>query len=49
MKTVKVFRVTLVLDELWMDALGDFLQHVEDKEVVRWESVSETFDLVVGV
>lgn len=46
-KTVKAIKVTLVLDQEWLNAVSEVLSYAEPGEVCRWEDMSEWFDLEV--
>jgi len=41
---MKVRRITLVVDEQWLNAINDMTSYIEDNEVCRWEDVSDPFD-----
>jgi hypothetical protein len=44
METVKVWRITLVVDQGWYNAINEMTSYVEGGEVCFWESVSDPID-----
>lgn len=42
---MKVYRITLVVDEGWVDAINEMTSYVEDGEVCFWESVSDPIEV----
>lgn len=41
MEMVKTWRITLVVDEGWLNAINEMTSYVEDGEVCFWEHVSD--------
>ena len=41
MEKVKTYRVTLIVDQGWLDAISDVTSYVEDGEVCIWDHVSD--------
>lgn len=42
---VATYRVTLVVDQGWLDAISDVTSYVESGEVCFWESVSDPIEV----
>lgn len=45
MGMVKTWRITLVVDEGWLNAINEMTSYVEDGEVCFWESVSDPIEV----
>jgi hypothetical protein len=43
--SMKVHRITLVVDEEWLNTINEVCSYVENGEVCYWESVSDPFDI----
>ena len=41
---VNTWRITLVVDEGWLNAINEVTSYVEDGEVCFWESVSDPIE-----
>jgi hypothetical protein len=42
---MKAYRITLTVDQLWLDAISRMTEYVESGEICFWESVSDPFDI----
>lgn len=42
---MKAYRITLVVDEGWVDAINEMTSYVQDGEICFWESVSDLFEV----
>lgn len=42
---MKAFRITLLVDEGWLNAINEMCSYVEYGEVCFWEDISEPFEI----